>query len=167
MILWTKNCKRQWGLAGARWRKYKLGRGGGGWDSQDGDTRRLARDQHAGTLSFPLIFLPYTLSILHLCYMHISSVRNPKRQLENCLKKDHIVCANQSRGQNGMGRHCAASSQADTSCRGIYFFPLIYQWGLWARVLTFSFDLCVLSSLQWKSERDFSSFYLDKESWRW
>lgn len=70
------------------------GRGGGG-DSQDGDARRLA-DQHAGMLSFPLIFLPYTLSILHLCYVHTSSVRNPKGQLENCLKKDHIVCANQS-----------------------------------------------------------------------
>lgn len=67
---------------------------------------------HAHILSFSPIFLPHTLSIVHLCCVHLSAVRNPKRQLENCLKKDHIVCANQSRQQNGMGggvQHPASS----------------------------------------------------------
>lgn len=60
-------------------------------------TRKFSGDRRAHILSFSLISLPYTLSILHLCCVHISSVRNTKRQLENCLKEDHIVCANQSR----------------------------------------------------------------------
>lgn len=83
-------------------------------ESQNGVTPGNLQETGLGMLTFfvfLLFFLPYTLSILHLCCVHISSVRNPKRQLENCLKKDHIVCANQSRQQNGMGGVCVCNTQ--------------------------------------------------------
>lgn len=84
-------------------------------ESQNGVTPGNLQETSLGMLTFFVFlsfFLPYTLSIFHLCCVHLSSVRNPKRQLENCLKKDHIVCANQSRQQNGMGvgvQHPASS----------------------------------------------------------
>lgn len=43
-----------------------------------------------------LLFLPQRCDISRLCCVCIYSVRKRKRQLENCLKRDHLLCANLS-----------------------------------------------------------------------
>ena len=112
----TDKTERAVGLAGTAWNKLKPME-----DSQDGVTPGNLQETGLGMLTFFLFlssFLPYTFSILHLCFVRISTVRNPKRQLENCLKKDHIVCANQSRQQNGMGRGCNTQLPPKLPCLG-------------------------------------------------
>lgn len=40
---------------------------------------------------------PGVLHVSLLCGVCVCNVRNLRRQLENCLKKDHLLCANLSR----------------------------------------------------------------------
>lgn len=48
--------------------------------------------------TLPLFFLsPSVLHISLLCGVCVYNVRSLRRQLENCLKRDHLVCANLSR----------------------------------------------------------------------